>query len=205
VAVASRGSFDTVAAAPSTPALAARLEAERVHLQPRQQAAICLAIDDWIADATAPLARGDLLLIDYGHSAAELYRPGRGTTLRAYHRHRVHDDPFVAIGRQDLTAHVDLTAVERAATGAGLQPLGRTTQAQFLADLGLGELLVGLQGESTTTLEDYLAARSAVARMLDPRATGAFDVLAFGRGLPAQPALRGLDAVRGSARSEPVE
>jgi SAM-dependent MidA family methyltransferase len=205
VAFEPAGGFTSVAAAPSTPALEARLEAEGVRLQPGQQAAVCLAIDDWIAAAAVPLARGELLLIDYGHPAAELYQPGRGTTLRAYHRHRVHDDAFVAIGRQDLTAHVDLTAVDRAATREGLEPLGWTTQATFLANLGLGELLVGLQEEPATTLEDYLAARSAVARMLDPRATGAFAVLAFGRGLAAQPALRGFDPARGSARSEPVE
>ena len=111
-------------------------------LEPGQPAEICLAVDDWIAGAAAPLERGELLLIDYGYPAAELYSPARGSTLRAYHRHRVHADPFVAIGRQDLTAHVDLTAVERAALAAGLAPFGRTTQAQFLADLGTGELLV---------------------------------------------------------------
>ncbi|HEV2005597.1 MAG TPA: SAM-dependent methyltransferase, partial [Candidatus Limnocylindrales bacterium] len=113
-------------------------------------------------------------------------------TLRAYHRHRVHDDAFVAIGRQDLTAHVDLTAVERAALAAGLTHLGRTTQAELLAGLGIGELLVDLQTLPDTTLESYLAAKSAVVRMLDPRATGRFAVLTFGRGLPGEPALRGL-------------
>ena len=91
----------------------------------------------------------------------------------------------MAIGRQDLTAHVDLTAVERAAIAAGLTALGRTTQAQFLAGLGVGELLVALQTDPATTLESYAAARSALIRMLDPRATGSFAVLAFGRALPA--------------------
>jgi SAM-dependent MidA family methyltransferase len=103
----------------------------------------------------------------------------------------VHADPFVAIGRQDLTAHVDLTAVERAAAAAGLEPLGRTSQGQFLADLGTGELLVALQTDPASTLESYMEARSALMRMLDPRATGGFAVLAFGRGLPAESRLRG--------------
>ena len=161
-------------------------------LEPGQPAEICLDIDDWIARAAEPLERGELLLIDYGYPAAELYSPARGSTLRAYHRHRVHADPFVAIGRQDLTAHVDLTAVERAALASGLEPLGRTTQAQFLDALGTGELLVALQTEPASTLESYLDARSALMRMLDPRATGAFAVLAFGRGLPAESRLRGL-------------
>lgn len=185
------GSFETVLGPPSTPALAARLAAESITLQPGQPAEICLALDEWMARAAAPLERGTMLLIDYGYPAEELYTPARGSTLRAYHRHRVHADPLVAIGRQDLTAHVDLTAVDRAAAAAGLERIGRTTQGQFLADLGAGELLVALQSEPSTTIESYVAARSALMRMLDPRATGAFAVLAFGRGLPPGARLRG--------------
>jgi SAM-dependent MidA family methyltransferase len=184
-------SFTMVLGPPSTPGLAERLAAENVELQPGQPAEICLELDPWLDRATLPLERGIVLLIDYGAPAAELYAPARGSTLRAYHRHRVHADPLVAIGRQDLTAHVDLTAVERAATDAGLVPLGRTRQAEFLAALGIGDLLVGLQSNLGTTLEAYLEAKSAVVRMLDPRATGTFAVLGFGRGLPAGPPLRG--------------
>jgi SAM-dependent MidA family methyltransferase len=180
--------FETVLGTPSTPALGERLAAEDVRLEPGQPAEICLAIDAWIATAAAPLERGELLLVDYGYPAAELYTQARGSTLRAYHRHRVHADPLVAIGRQDLTAHVDLTAVERAAIAAGLDPLGRTTQAQFLADLGAGELLVALQTDPDSTLQSYMEARSALMRMLDPRATGGFAVLTFGRGLPTRAA-----------------
>jgi SAM-dependent MidA family methyltransferase len=178
---------------PSSPGLAARLRGEGITLLPGQRAEICLAIDEWVASATAPLERGELLLIDYGYQAGELYAPSRGSTLRAYHRHRVHGDPLVAIGRQDLTAHVDLTAVERAAAAAGLEAPARATQARFLERLGAGDLLVGLQSDAATTIESYIEARSALLRMLDPRATGAFAVLAFGRGLPAGVPIRGFD------------
>lgn len=183
--------FTTVLGQPSTPALAERLAAERIELAPGQPAEVCLDVDDWLERAAAPLAQGLMLLIDYGAPAADLYTPERGSTLRAYHHHRVHGDPLVAIGRQDLTAHVDVTAVERAAVAAGLTSLGRTRQAEFLAALGVGDILVGLQSSLATTLEAYLEARSAVVRMLDPRATGAFVVLAFGRGLGEEAALRG--------------
>jgi SAM-dependent MidA family methyltransferase len=169
---------------PSTAALEARLAAEGISLEPGQPAEVCLALDDWVRAAAAPLEQGLLVVIDYGAEARDLYTPTRGSTLRAYHRHRVHDDPLVAIGRQDLTAHVDLMALERAALAAGLTQLARTTQAQYLTDLGLGELLVALQSDPATTLESYLAARSAVVRMLDPRATGNFAVREFGRGRP---------------------
>lgn len=188
------GTFTAVLGAPSTPALAARLAAEGVMLAPGQRAEVCLALDAWLRNAVAPLERGVALLIDYGYPAADLYAPARGSLLRAYHGHRVHADPFVAVGRQDLTAHVDLTAVERAAQASGLHPLGRTSQGRFLADLGAGELLVGLQTAPDTTFESYVAARSALMRMLDPRATGAFAVLAYWRGpAPAAP-LRGFAA-----------
>jgi SAM-dependent MidA family methyltransferase len=184
--------FETTAAEPSTPALAARLAAEGIRLEPGQQAAICLALDGWVASAAAQLARGELLLIDYGDHAAKLYVPERGSTLRAYHRHRVHVDPLVAIGRQDLTAHVDLTAVERAATAAGLTALGRTRQADFLAALETGELLLAMQSDPGVGLERYLEARAALVRMLDPRVTGGFAVLAFGRDIDAT-AVRGFE------------
>jgi len=191
VTLGSGGELESVLGPVSTAAIGARLAADGVSLEPGQPAEVCLGLDAWVASAVAPLERGELLLIDYGAEAADLYAPTRGATLRAYHRHRVHDDPLVAIGRQDLTAHVDLTAVSRAAADQGMEALGRTTQAAFLDALGLGELLVALQSEPTTTLESYLEARSAVVRMLDPRATGAFAVLGFGRGIDRSEPPRG--------------
>ena len=145
--------------------------------------------------SAAGLRRGVALFIDYGYPAAELYDPvrRRDGTLRAYLRHRVHDDPYVHVGRQDLTAHVDVTAVERAATAAGLTHLGTTTQAEFLVGLGTEDLLQAIQADPATTLEAYLAVRSALFRLLDPSAMGRFRVMAFGRDWPAGgPPLRGL-------------
>ena len=189
------GAFADVEIDPTTPALAARLDAEGVHLADGQQAEICLTLDGWIAEVAAGLARGVLLLIDYGHPADALYDPvrRRAGTLRAYLRHRVHDDPYVHVGRQDLTAHVDVTAVERAAVAAGLAHLGTTTQAEFLVGLGTEDLLRGIQADPATTLEGYLAVRSALVRLLDPAAMGRFRVMAFGRGWPAGSRLAGMD------------
>jgi SAM-dependent MidA family methyltransferase len=187
------GGFVDVETEPSTPALASRLAAESVALAEGQRAEICLALDLWIREVAAGLGRGVLLLIDYGYPARELYdatRRGAGT-LRAYLRHRVHDDPYRHVGRQDLTAHVDVTAVEREALAAGLAHLGTTTQAEFLVGLGTEGLLQAIQSDPATTLEDYLAVRSALMRMLDPSAMGRFRVMAFGRGWPDGPPLAG--------------
>jgi SAM-dependent MidA family methyltransferase len=187
--------FADVEAAPSTPALAARLRDETIKLGDGQRAEICLAIDDWIQSAAAGLERGVMALIDYAHPARELYDPKRrpAGTFAAYLRHTVHDDPYRAIGRQDLTAHVDMTAVDRAARRAGLVHLGTTTQGRFLAGLGAGDLLVGLQSGPGSDLQSYLEARASLVRMLDPAAMGGFRVLVFGRGLESGVLLRGLD------------
>ena len=168
---------------------------EGIELVDGQTAEICLAIDRWVADAAAGLGRGLLLLIDYGHAATDLYDPvrRRDGTLRAYVRHRVHDDPYRHVGRQDLTAHVDVTAVERAAAAAGLAHLATTTQAEFLVGAGTDELLRAIQADPATSLEAYLEVRSALMRLLDPAAMGRFRVMAFGRDWPAGPPLAALD------------
>ncbi|HLI52591.1 MAG TPA: SAM-dependent methyltransferase [Thermomicrobiaceae bacterium] len=168
----------------STPAIAARLEAEAIELRPGQTAEVCLESDAWMLEVSKKLARGYALVIDYGYPADELYgeRFPDGS-LRAYYQHGVHDDPYRGVGYQDLTAHVDFTALIRTAGQQGLATLGLTTQANFLAGAGLGELLVDLQSQPGMTSERYLAARSAVYRMIDPGAMGRFRVLFLGRDL----------------------
>ena len=183
--------FVEVEVDPTTPALADRLAAEGIELVDGQTAEICLALDGWIADAASGLAGGLLLLIDYGAIATELYDPirRRDGTIRAYVRHQVHDDPYRHIGRQDLTAHVDVTAVERAAAAAGLTHLATTTQAEFLVGAGTDELLREIQSDPATSLEEYLTVRSVLMRLLDPAAMGRFRVMAFGRDWPPGPPL----------------
>jgi SAM-dependent MidA family methyltransferase len=102
-------------------------------------------------------------------------------SLMTYRQHAVGVDPFDAVGRCDLTAHVDLTALERAAREAGLVPVGSTTQGPFLARLGLGQMLYELGRQPDTEPQAYLEARASVARLLDPRQLGGFRVLAWAR------------------------
>ena len=83
--------------------------------------------------------------------------------------------------------------MERAARAAGLQHLGTTTQAEFLVGLGTEGLLAAIQADPATTMETYLAVRSALIRLLDPAAMGRFRVMAFGRGWPEGAVLAGLD------------
>ena len=179
----------------SAPDLARHLADVGVALEPLAIADVCLAAPAWVAGVAGRLDRGVVLVIDYGHPAAELYGPRRPAgTLLAYRGHRVSDDVLDAVGRQDLTAHVDLTALESAAARSGLRAVGSTTQARFLVALGLGGMLAELGRQPGMDAATYAEARASVARLLDPRHLGSFRVLAWGRGVAGDEPLPGFDA-----------
>jgi SAM-dependent MidA family methyltransferase len=91
------------------------------------------AAESWWREAAGVLTHGKLLAIDYGHTEAEVFSPGRERgTLRAYHRHRVSDDLLANPGEQDLTAHVNFSAIQKAGEAAGLATESFSTQPQFL-------------------------------------------------------------------------
>jgi len=185
ITASARGqAFTEAIGAPSTPAFAARLAAEGVTLATDQRVEIALGIDAWLAEVAAWLGRGVAIVIDYGANARDLYGPRRAAgTLMGYLDQQALDDPLAAVGRQDLTAHVDFTAVERAAESVGLEVVGRATQSEFLVNLGLQDLLARARSDPGQTMADYLALRSGIVRLLDPRHTGGFRVVALGRGL----------------------
>lgn len=128
----------------SQPRLQQRLqdiEAEQGELADGYTTEINLAADDWIHSIASRIGSGFILLIDYGYSQHEYYHLQRKQgTLMCHYRHRSHDDPFVYPGLQDITAHVDFTAVADAALDSCLKVRGYTTQALFLLATGLNEL-----------------------------------------------------------------
>ncbi len=181
--------------APSEPAVRAgeAVLAEGVVLAEGDAIDVSPAASAWFAGVGRGLARGYAIVLDYGYPAAELYRAHRlSGTVRGYHAHTVTDDPFSRVGEQDLTAHVDFTALRRAAEAAGLRLAGFTTQGAFLASLGLGDFLLDLQNDPTTTLPDYLRAQTAIMRLIDPGGLGRFGVLMMAKDAPVEPPLRGL-------------
>ncbi|HEX5827399.1 MAG TPA: SAM-dependent methyltransferase [Candidatus Limnocylindrales bacterium] len=198
VGIGPDGAFEPVEAPPTTPALADRLASEGIVLADGQVTEVCLALAPWLSTATDHLARGVVVLVDYAAEPAALHDPvARPTgTLRAFARHAVGGDPFRHVGRQDLTATVDLAAVRAAAAGTGLAGLGETTQAELVARLGTGDLTRASLHRDGASLRDALDLRSALARLLDPRGMGGFRVLAFGRGLPPDTRLEGLERLR---------
>ncbi|HVL23183.1 MAG TPA: SAM-dependent methyltransferase, partial [Thermomicrobiales bacterium] len=142
----------------------------------------------WIRALAASLTRGFAFIIDYGYDAPTLYRDHRlAGTLRGYSEHTVTDDPFIRVGEQDLTAHVDFTWLARAARDAGMTEIGLTTQSEFLTQLGMGDLLMSLQTQPDVTLEEYYRAQAAVYRLIDPAGLGRFRVLGLARDMGDHP------------------
>lgn len=161
-------------------------------LPPGARLDVSPAATAWMRALAARLERGYALIVDYGYPAAELYRDHRlEGTVRAHSHHTVTDDPYGGVGEQDLTAHVDFTSLIETATGAGMELVGLTTQADFLSGAGLGDLLVGLQSQPDVAVEEYLRAQAATFRLIDPGGMGRFRVLGLAKHAPVLPPLRG--------------
>lgn len=102
---------------------------------------INLNIQPWLQSVSDSLTEGVILLIDYGYNRREYYQPARVMgTMRCHYQHRAHGNPFFYPGLQDITAHVDFTAVAEGAYDSGLKVAGYTTQAHFLMATGLLEM-----------------------------------------------------------------
>jgi SAM-dependent MidA family methyltransferase len=143
---------------------------------------ISLAAERWLAAAADALARGVILLADYGQPRAEYYHPRRqGGTLRCFYRHRVHGNPLILTGLQDITADVEFTALAEAAVGAGLEVAGYVSQAYFLLGGGLLEWEERLQ--QAAPLERMRLAQQ-IRRLTLPGEMGErFKVMALVRGV----------------------
>lgn len=175
----SDGRFRETLGEPSTPELEAYFRWVGVRPAEGNRAEVNLEAPRWVRRAGALLARGFVLTFDYGYEAAELYAPWRRAgTLLCFYRHAATDDPYRRVGRQDITAHVDFTALMLAGREAGVEPLGLTTQAAFLTALGAGEALRGPGLE----LEEFFARRRAVTDLLDPAGLGRIKVLIQAKG-----------------------
>ena len=139
------------------------------------------AAEALVATIAKRIARGALLIIDYGFPRHEYYHPQRHEgTLIGHYRHRVHANPLSWPGLSDLTAHVDFTAIAESAERAGLHVAGFATHASFLIGCGILDLLAAV---GATDSVDYLRAASAVQTLLSPAEMGElFKVMLVARG-----------------------
>jgi SAM-dependent MidA family methyltransferase len=157
-------------------------EAKAIDVPVPYESEIGLAGRAWMRTLGERLEEGTIFVIDYGFSRREYYHPQRAMgTLMCHTRHRAHGDPLVQPGEQDITAHVDFSALAHAAREAGLDVLGYATQAQFLVNCGITDVLA--QANLDNALR-YAPIAAEAQKLLSPAEMGElFKVLALGRGV----------------------
>ena len=178
VSVGTDGDFREEFGPPSTDRMA-----ERLYALPRQfpdgfRGEVNLGLADWMNDAAATLDSGYILTIDYGYEADELYSDARSRgTFQTYYKHVDGSSPFQRVGRQDMTAHVDFSALITEGLNAGLRPVFLTTQAEFLASLGFDAMLASM---SARDIEHPVRTANlrAMSELAKPDGLGKFRVLA---------------------------
>ncbi|MBC7970140.1 MAG: class I SAM-dependent methyltransferase [Verrucomicrobia bacterium] len=184
--------FDEVPGDLSTPRLAAYFELVGIDLvsksyPDRYRSEVNLVALDWLETVADRLQRGYVLTIDYGYTSDRYYSPTRAQgTLQCYYQHTHHSNPYIHIGRQDLTAHVDFTALERQGKQHGLSTVGFIQQGLFLMALGLGDRMVALSqspASSPQAIQTLLQQRNALHLLIDPMGLGNFGVLVQAKGL----------------------
>ncbi|HEY0634782.1 MAG TPA: SAM-dependent methyltransferase [Gammaproteobacteria bacterium] len=176
------GQFVDALVPESAPVVTAYLEAlcTEVALSEGYRSELNSAAQEWVATLATTLAVGAILLIDYGFPRREYYHPQRGDgTLMCHYRHRAHGDPYRFIGLQDITAHVDFTAIAEAAQQHGLHVAGYASQASFLLASGLLEMA----GEACDT-RTQMERANQIKRLVQTEEMGElFKVLALTRGI----------------------
>lgn len=184
--------FQEVMGEPSTPKLAEYFELVGINLfsgtyADGYRSEVNLAALDWLSVVADRMQRGYLITIDYGYPSFRYYNPARSQgTLQCYYRHRHHSDPYVHVGHQDITAHVDFTALERQGELCGLQKVGFTQQGLFLMALGMGDRIAALSTTDATKAQDIqqvLRRRDALHQLIDPQGLGGFGTLVQSKGL----------------------
>ncbi|MBE9158377.1 class I SAM-dependent methyltransferase [Nodosilinea sp. LEGE 06152] len=179
---------------PSTPRLADYFTFVGIDLADPQYASgyrteVHLAALDWMKTVAAKLHQGYVLTVDYGYPASRYYNRARSQgTLQCYYQHAHHDNPYSHLGHQDITAHVNFTALERQGEQCGLETLGATQQGMFLMALGLGDRIAALgqiQASDPTTVNLAIQRREKLHQLINPMGLGNFVVLVQGKGLTA--------------------
>jgi len=159
-----------------------------------------LAAEDWLRTLAAKLHRAVVVLIDYGYTRSSYYHPQRNSgTLMCHYRHRAHDDVFVYPGLQDITAHVDFTAVADVALASGMRVSGFTTQAQFLLASGLTTLAEECAAQQGNDAVSQLALANQIRRLTLPQEMGeSFKVMMLEKQCDVPLAVSGMRDMRDS-------
>jgi SAM-dependent MidA family methyltransferase len=152
----------------STPAIMEYLSRIAIDLRLGQQAEINLAAQIWLTEASRALHKGFILTIDYGFPAVELFAPHRTRgTLLCYHRHQIEENPYIRLGKQDITAHVDFTTLMKLGEELGLQSNWYGEQYRFLLTAGIIKEIEEIE-RSDATDEHKLKLRLALKKLIMP-------------------------------------
>jgi SAM-dependent MidA family methyltransferase len=192
--------FIEVIGEPSTPQLGEYFKLVGIDLSQNTyengyRSEINLAALNWLGIVADCLERGYVLTIDYGYPAHRYYNPRRSQgTLQCYYQHRHHDNPYINIGQQDITAHVDFTALSSWGERCGLKNMGWTQQGLFLMALGIGERLAALSSQQQP-ISQLLQRREGLHQLINPGGLGNFGVLVQSQGLTEQEASQPLQGL----------
>lgn len=185
------GELTDIEGSPSSKELSDYLYMMGDHFEDGYTTEVNLRSIDWIRDVGNALKKGFVITIDYGYPRKELYSPERNRgTLICYFKHQASEDPYVNVGEQDITTHVDFTLLAETGKEAGLEVTGFTDQSYFLMGCGIEEEFQQIEkvGENSMTA---FASNTALKKLLMPGGMGSiFKVLVQHKGIE-KPQLRG--------------
>lgn len=185
------GGFVEVIKDPSTNSLEGYFEELGVKLPEGYRTEVNLDALKWIEKVGEILEKGFIITIDYGYMSKELYQSYRSRgTLLCYYKHAIYEDPYIRIGYQDITSHVNFSSLIHWGKKKGLEPTGFTDQAHFLINIGIEDYLNALVTESKD-YKDYLRRMLPIKNLLMPGMGETFKVLIQHKGME-RPSLKGL-------------
>jgi SAM-dependent MidA family methyltransferase len=178
------GKLAEIMDAPSSPRIEQRLADLNVSLAEGYCGEVSLGLEHWSAQLGRALDRGFVLTIDYGELAHALYAPENfDGTLVCYRSHSATNDPYVSLGQQDITCHVDFTSLMRLGERHGLATVGYTRQSEFLTNLGFSSFVDALDPQCGVSDARAALNRMAMMTLVDPDEYGNLKVLAQAKGL----------------------
>lgn len=158
---------------PSGSVLKEYFEGYNLEFENEQEVEINLYAKKWLSEIARAFAKGFVLTIDYGYLASELFNPSRMKgTFMCFHEHTANENPYVNIGEQDITAHVDFSNLIRVGESIELNAVKYTTQGQFLIDLGVLDIAERYSGEEKSSDISYQKNRMAIKNLFLPELMG---------------------------------
>jgi len=171
----------------SNPEIAARVEPFLDSLPDGYQGEVNLRLGYWADSVSATLDRGYVITVDYGYDRPELYKPTRiEGSLRSYYQHTLGQNPLERIGKQDITAHVDFTAVDHGLAVMGFDRIGKPSQQEFLSNIGVDVFVDDIEARAVNgqlTRTEAQEDQAGIGSLINPEGLGRFRVAVHARGV----------------------